>query len=77
MAKKGSDDIIDLIIALADMIGTVAKNMKKNLAICLMFGQMLLYGFVGNANGLGSFTGGVFRMGLQMVKDYLPTFQNK
>ena len=33
MAKKGSDDIIDLIIALADMIGTVAKNMKKILAI--------------------------------------------
>ena len=33
MAKKGSDDIIDLIIALADMIGTVAKNMKKILSI--------------------------------------------
>ena len=33
MAKKRSDDIIDLIIALADMIGTVAKNMKKILAI--------------------------------------------
>ena len=33
MAKNGSDDIIDLIIALADMIGTVAKNMKKILAI--------------------------------------------
>ena len=33
MAKKGSDDTIDLIIALADMIGTVAKNMKKILAI--------------------------------------------
>ena len=33
MAKKGSDDIIDLIIALADMIGMVAKNMKKILAI--------------------------------------------
>ena len=33
MAKKGSDDIIDLIIALADMIVTVAKNMKKILAI--------------------------------------------
>lgn len=33
MAKKGSDDIIDLIIALADMVGSVAKNMKKILAI--------------------------------------------
>lgn len=27
------DDLINLIIALADMIGTVAKNMKKILAI--------------------------------------------
>ena len=33
MARKVSDDSIDLIIALADMIGTVAKNMKKILAI--------------------------------------------
>ncbi len=27
------DDLINLIIALADMVGSVAKNMKKNLAI--------------------------------------------
>ena len=27
------DDLINLIIALADMIGTVAKNMKKSLSI--------------------------------------------
>ena len=27
------DDLINLIIALSDMIGTVAKNMKKILAI--------------------------------------------
>ena len=30
MAKKGSDDIIDLIIALADMIGTVAGESAPN-----------------------------------------------
>ena len=27
------DDLINLIIALADMVGSVAKNMKKILAI--------------------------------------------
>ena len=27
------DDLINLIIALADMVGSVARNMKKNLAI--------------------------------------------
>lgn len=31
MAK--GDDLINLIIALADMVGSVAKNMKKILAI--------------------------------------------
>jgi hypothetical protein len=35
---------------------------------------MLLYGFVGNADGFSQFSGGVFRMDLEKVKDFLPTF---
>lgn len=34
-------------------------------ALGLQFGQMLLYGFVGNAVDFGQFTGGVFRMGFE------------
>jgi len=44
-------------------------------ALGLQFGQMLLYGLVGNADDFGQFTGGVFRMGFEKGNDFLPTFQ--
>lgn len=44
-------------------------------ALGLQFGQMLLYGFVGNTDDFGQFTGGVFRMGFEQGNDFLPTFQ--